>query len=213
MSKKNNQENERNEKGEERRRVIGGIGTNEREEDEKQEESFSQLIDFNDLNDFSFEAVDFDTKFRSMHTLNESYPYYSPSSNQFNVYSSSSIPSDEYYNQNLMSSPSSYEKTSLNQPNKEKLTYTIQENLSIQQSQSQTIPSHSRYNISIDSSNITVPDKPFYIGPSQFVCSFLLSDLILKVHQKLDTIFEVSYDFIQSSCRVSSLFFKQQQNK
>lgn len=114
------------------------------------------------LHDFSFEAVDFDTKFRSMNTLENNY-----SMNSVGI----AEPMYTKYQTSIAS----------NKPIVA-VTPSVQTN-------------------SYESLN--VPNKPSYLGVSQFLCTLTLMDLINKLQKKLDSIMEVSYGFHQDACRVS----------
>ena len=50
-----------------------------------------------------------------------------------------------------------------------------------------------------------VPEKPIYIAPSHFVCHSSIGDIRMGVDRALNQVFEVSYKYCPSDCRVSGL--------
>ena len=51
------------------------------------------------------------------------------------------------------------------------------------------------------SQKITVPEKPFYLGPSQFITTLCLTELVSRIDQQLAMFFEASYNFFPDHCR------------
>jgi hypothetical protein len=57
----------------------------------------------------------------------------------------------------------------------------------------------------VESSQPLVPKRPLYVGPSHFNCSLGLPEIRRRVEQQLNNVFEVSFKFIASDCRVRIL--------
>jgi hypothetical protein len=60
--------------------------------------------------------------------------------------------------------------------------------------------------IALDVSGITVPNKPFYIGQSQFVYNHSLIELIQSIERVIASIMELSSQFLEAECRVRCHF-------
>jgi len=56
--------------------------------------------------------------------------------------------------------------------------------------------------------SIVVPEKPFFIGPAQFITTLCIIDLVSRISQKLDEYFEVSYHFFPDQCRWEIVFLR-----
>jgi hypothetical protein len=152
-------------------------GSNEEEEGmryrdyEYNSSSIDDIIAENSLTDFSFEAIDFDTKFRSMQALDSTLNPFDGASLMTSNFDGQSIPSFQGSNKPEVSVTTA-------KRNEPILTF-------------ETIP-------------LNVPEKPFYIGPSQFLCTLSLIELLTTLQMKLNSIFEISYIFHQESCHVRS---------
>jgi len=65
------------------------------------------------------------------------------------------------------------------------------------------------YQIAIEPSTfIVVPEKPFFLGPAQFITTLCLVDLVSRINQKLDEYFEVSYNFFPDQCRWEIVYLR-----
>jgi hypothetical protein len=127
--------------------------------------------------DYAFEAVDFDTKFRSMQTVENSQNFLS-------LQTSTGIRSSKYQSNEPLESMGS----------------SIEPYFEIKQSIKPSIE------VIIEPSSINVPEKPFYLGPSHIQLSLSLTTLFTRVQEKLNSILEVAYMFHEKSCRVSLSF-------
>lgn len=68
-----------------------------------------------------------------------------------------------------------------------------------------TISKSENFQIQVETQNITVPDKPFYFGPTYFITTLCLTELVSRIDQQLAMFFEASYNFFPDHCRV--IFF------
>eukprot|EP00341_Mesodinium_pulex_P009706 CAMPEP_0116994760 /NCGR_PEP_ID=MMETSP0467-20121206/68335_1 /TAXON_ID=283647 /ORGANISM="Mesodinium pulex, Strain SPMC105" /LENGTH=403 /DNA_ID=CAMNT_0004692915 /DNA_START=57 /DNA_END=1268 /DNA_ORIENTATION=- len=62
--------------------------------------------------------------------------------------------------------------------------------------------------IVLSSTEATVPEKPFYIGPSHFECSMSISEIKKHVEEQLNQMFEVSYKFYESESRWEGVYMR-----
>jgi hypothetical protein len=136
------------------------------------------LIAQSSLTDFSFEAIDFDTKFRSMQTLDST----------MNPFDGASLMSKNYEAQSIPSFYGSKETATATEP----ISFGTQK--------------QNESNFILETIPANVPEKPFYVGPSQFFCTLSLVDLLTTLRMKLNSILEISYLFHQETCHVSSQF-------
>lgn len=137
---------------------------------------------FNDLT--QFEQVDFDPKFRSIqvadsqqqHTLSFGQPILTKYENNNN-------------NNNNVQGPPSLRKEY--QPSFGSVPF---QDIS-------SLKSENKFQIQIEKQNITVPEKPFFMGPCQFITTLYLTELISRIDQQLTLLFESSYNFFPDHCR------------
>jgi hypothetical protein len=128
----------------------------------------------------TFDQFDFDPKFRSM----QAYETHSVSGNQVSKY--------DYSSSSLQSYGSTVQGPPQLTKEERKSTFPFIE-----------FPPTKAHQILVESSsaNIVVPEKPFFLGPTQFITTLCLVDLVSKISQKLDEYFEVSYHFFPDQCR------------
>lgn len=55
--------------------------------------------------------------------------------------------------------------------------------------------------LQLETPNVTVPEKPFFLGPTQFITALCLTELISRIDQQLAMFFEASYNFFPDQCR------------
>jgi hypothetical protein len=135
----------------------------------------SDLDQFSFDNMIQFEQDDFDPKFRSMQAADP--------------YAVSSFGPPIYTKYEPVQGPPSLRKDSLQQAPLHDITNFRNENKIHIQVESQ-------------SQKIAVPDKPFYLGPSQFIATLCLTELVSRIDQQLAMFFEASYNFFPDHCRV-----------
>jgi hypothetical protein len=84
---------------------------------------------------------------------------------------------------------------------------SVQSSLKTQTPLQDLTPSTNKFQIQIESQNITVPEKPFYMGPTQFLTTLCLTELISRIDQQLGLFFEASFNFFPDHCRVIYYFY------
>jgi hypothetical protein len=135
------------------------------------------------LYDFSFEAIDLDTKFRSMNT-NDLDGFH----NETNLFRSQQ---PQKFHPSVTPAATSGKGApifhDLSVGNLSKAT----------SSQEATVAKLE---------TIQIPPKPFYVNSLQFLCQLQLNDLFLRLESKLNSILEISYVFQTEKCCVSHLF-------
>lgn len=141
-------------------------------------ESFFQ----NDFDQFTFENMiqfeqdDFDPKFRSMQVADP------------HVISSFATPTYTKY-ESVQGPPSlKRERDSHQTPYQDITTLKTENKIHIQ--------------VETPSQKINVPEKPFYLGPCQFITTLCLTELVSRIDQQLAMFFEASYNFFPDHCRV-----------
>ena len=122
-----------------------------------------------DVNEVSFNSVDFDARFRSIQTMNStSFAEFAP----------------RHYEPPMVAGPPS-----------------------LGRDLGPTIPRVADLKTHIEVvpplSELSVLEKPFYIAPSHFVCHSSIGDIKKEIDGALNQVFEVSYKFCPSDCRVS----------
>jgi hypothetical protein len=65
----------------------------------------------------------------------------------------------------------------------------------------QDLATSTKFQIQIESPNITVPEKPFYMGPTHFLTTLCLTELVSRIDQQLGLFFEASFNFFPDHCR------------
>jgi hypothetical protein len=139
----------------------------------------------NNLYDFSFEAIDLDTKFRSMNT-NDLDSYH----NEATLFRSSQ--QQQQQSQKFQSPQATGKGVNFHDLNVE----TPRGGLS---SLEVAIA------VANDLENIQIPPKPFFINSLQFLCHLQFKDLFVKLESKLNSILEISFVFHRDRCCVSPL--------
>eukprot|EP00602_Paraphysomonas_sp_CaronLab_P008291 CAMPEP_0185021230 /NCGR_PEP_ID=MMETSP1103-20130426/3906_1 /TAXON_ID=36769 /ORGANISM="Paraphysomonas bandaiensis, Strain Caron Lab Isolate" /LENGTH=381 /DNA_ID=CAMNT_0027552629 /DNA_START=136 /DNA_END=1278 /DNA_ORIENTATION=+ len=142
----------------------------------------SDAVSSIDQKDFSFEAVDFDTKYRSIQAIDpSSLACMAPMFSRHEPTAAVAGPPQLRKSSNTVPSDDQFlTKHSVGVP-------TI-------------IQGHSN--------DVSVPEKPFYIGPSQFLCALCLTELVTSVEIQLNRLFEVSYKFHKDQCRWEAIYLR-----
>lgn len=180
-------------------------------EDEKDENNLNFLNDLNDFNNFN----DFDPIFRSIglndnnlsilqplqhsqHSQTYQYSNYSQSNN--NTILPPQLKKDyNYENINSMTLNSNL--------NNNKYDIIIENSPTVSNISTNTTNSNTNNNTPNNTNNINVPDKPFHIGPAQFITTLCLAQIISQINQQLEQFFELSYNFFPDHCRVIFFLF------
>lgn len=158
-----------------------------------------ELAEMSEITMPSFDQSDFDPKYRSIYAT-EADIFTSVSKNQStSLYSKYEYETPSFHSHGGMTvqgPPSLFKK-------EERNTFSLPF-IEITPMKSYTIAMES----SSLSSNITVPEKPFYLGPAQFITTLCLVELVSSITQKLDGYFEVSYNFFPDQCRWEIVFLR-----